>query len=298
MGDADLKVIAVLTPHKHNVTFYLDDAKTDVYEKYTDVAFGSEIEAPADPTHPTNPELVFAGWSPALESEMPDNDLEYVATWKEKEVGKYAAHFIANGETHALSILAEGEIIPVPADPKKFGYVFVGWEPAVPETMPAQDMTFEAQWEIDKDFVSIIVGGTVIGGGAIAGITGAIIGGASIIGGILVFWGATEIAKNTFTVTYKVDGEVYKTYKVLAGTKIPVPADPTKNGSEFAGWNPEVPDKMPKEDLVFEATWNADADVDIPSTGSFSGIAALAAISAAGAIAFIATKKKKDEDEE
>ena len=300
MGDSDLKVIAVLTPHKHNVTFYLDDAKTNVYEEYKDVAFGSEIEAPADPTHPTNPELVFAGWTPALEAEMPDNDLEYVATWKEKEVGKYAAHFIANGETCGLHILAEGETIPVPEDPKKFGYVFVGWEPSVPETMPAQDMTFEAQWEIDKDFVSIIIGGTVIGGGALAGIigTGAIIGGASIIGGILIFWGATEIAKNTFTVTYKVDGEVYKTYKVLAGTKIPVPADPDKNGSKFAGWNPEVPEKMPKEDLVFEATWNADADVEIPSTGSFSGVAAFAAISAAGAFAFIATKKKKDEDEE
>lgn len=300
MGDSDLKAIAVLTPHKHNITFYYDDAKTQVYEEYKDVAFGTEIEAPEDPTHPTNPELIFAGWTPALESEMPDNDLEYVATWTEKTEGKYSAHFIANGETHALHVLAEGEEIPVPADPKRFGYVFVGWEPEVPATMPAQDMTFEAQWEIDKNFVSIIVGGTVIGGGAIAGIigTGAIIGGASIIGGILIFWGASEIAKNTYTVTYMVDGEVYKTYKVLAGTKIPVPADPSKDGSEFAGWTPEVPEKMPKEDLVFEATWNADADVDIPSTGSATGIAALAVISAAGAIAVIATKKKKEEDEE
>ena len=300
MEGTDLKAIAVITPHKHNVTFYYDDAKTQVYEEYKDVAFGSEIEPPADPTHPTNPELIFAGWTPALESEMPDNDLEYVATWTELSEDKYSAHFIANGETHALHVLAEGEAIPVPTAPKRFGYKFVGWEPEVPATMPAQDMTFEAQWEIDKTFVSVIIGGTVIGGGAIAGIigTGAIIGGASIIGGILIFWGASEIVKNTYTVTYMVDGEVYKTYKVLAGTKIPVPADPTKDGSEFAGWNPEVPEKMPKEDLVFEATWNAEEDVDIPSTGSFSGIAALATISAAGAIAIIATKKKKEEDEE
>ncbi len=315
MGDTDLKAIAVLTPHKHNVTFYYDDTKTEVYEEYKDVAFGSEIEPPADPTHPTNPELIFAGWSPALESEMPDNDLEYVATWTEKTVGKYSAHFIANGETHALHVLAEGETIPVPADPKRFGYVFVGWEPEVPETMPGYDMTFEAQWEIDKTFVTIVIGGTVIGGGAIAGIigaatTGAIIGGASIIGGILILWGASELVKNTYTVTYMVDGEVYKTYKVLAGTKIPVPADPTKEGSEFAGWNPEVPEKMPNEDLVFEATWDpasdidadankpADPDVEIPSTGSATGIAALAAISAAGAIAVLVTKKKKEEEEE
>ena len=300
MGTEDLEAVAVLTPHKNDVRYYLDDAKTNLYKEYKDVAYGSEIEVPADPTHPTNPELVFAGWNPAVDSEMPDNDVEYVATWKEIEDEKYSAQFIANGKTHALHVLAAGDAIPEVPDPKKFGFVFVGWEPAVPETMPAQNMVFEAQWEIDKDFASIIIGGTVIGGGAIAGIigTGAIIGGASIIGGILVLWGASEIAKNTFTVTYKVDGEVYKTYKVLAGTKVPVPADPTKDGCEFAGWNPEVPEKMPKKDLVFEAKWSADSDVDIPSTGSFSGMAAFAAISAASAIAFIATKKKKDEDEE
>ena len=298
MGDADLEAIAVLNPHKNDVTFYYDAEKTQVYKEYKDVAFGSEIEVPADPTHPTNPKLVFAGWEPQVEAEMPDQDLEYVATWR--EVGdKFKAHFVSDGNTVDLFILSEGAEIPEARTPKKFGYKFVGWEPEVPDVMPAEDLTFEAQWEIDKTFVSVVIGGTVIGGGAIAGIigTGAVIGG-SIIGGILVIWGASELAKNTFTVTYKVDGEVYKTYKVLAGTKIPVPADPAKDGSEFAGWTPDVPEKMPKEDLVFEATWSSDSDVEIPSTGSFSGVAAFAAISAAGAIAILATKKKKDEDEE
>lgn len=298
MGTENLEAIAVLNPHKHNVTFYLDDAKTVVYKEYTDVAFGSEIEVPADPTHPTNPELVFAGWNPTVESEMPDKDLEYVATWT--EVGEsFTAHFVADGNTHRLFVLKEGDAIPEVPDPKKFGYKFVGWEPEVPETMPGESIVFEAQWEIDKTFASIIIGGTVIGGGAIAGLigTGAVIGG-SIIGGILVIWGGVELAKNTFTVTYKVDGEVYKTYKVIAGTKVPVPADPTKDGKEFAGWNPEVPEKMPKENLVFEAEWKSATDVEIPSTGSASGLAALAAISAAGAIAILASRKKKDEDEE
>ncbi len=298
MGTENLEAIAVLNPHKNDVTFYLDDAKTIVYKEYKDVAFGSEIEVPEDPTHPTNPELVFAGWNPTVESEMPDKDLEYVATWA--EVGEnFTAHFVVDGETHRLFVLKEGDEIPEVPDPKKFGYKFVGWEPEVPEVMPGESMVFEAQWELDDTFTSIIIGGTIIGGGAIAGLvgTGAVIGG-SIVGGILVIWGAAELAKNTFTVTYKVDGEVYKTYKVIAGTKIPVPADPSKDGADFAGWTPEVPEKMPKENLVFEATWKSVSDVEIPSTGSFSGMAALAAISAAGAVAILATRKKKDEDEE
>ena len=298
MGYENLEAIAVLNPHKNDVTFYLDDAKTIVYKEYKDVAYGSEIEIPEDPTHPTNPELVFAGWNPTVESEMPDNDLEYVATWA--EVGEnYTAHFVVDGETHRLFVLKEGDEIPEVPDPEKFGYKFVGWEPEVPDVMPGESLVFEAQWELDDTFTSIIIGGTIIGGGAIAGLvgTGAVIGG-SIVGGILVIWGAAELAKNTFTVTYMVDGEVYKTYKVIAGTKIPVPAAPSKEGAEFAGWNPEVPEKMPKNDVVVEATWKSASDVEIPATGSFSGMAALAAISAAGAVAILASRKKKDEDEE
>ena len=146
-----------------------------------------------------------------------------------------------------------------------------------------------------KKYTVAIIG---IGGAAI---TGAIITGASIIGGVLILWGTSELIKNTYTVTYIVDGEVYKTYKILAGTKIIVPADPTKDGYEFAGWNPEIPEKMPAEDLTFEAEWtgvSGDIDDEIPDTGSATGIAALAVISAASATAFLVARKKKEEDEE
>ena len=33
---------------------------------------------------------------------------------------------------------------------EKTGYTFIGWSPAVPETMPAEDVEFTAQWEINK----------------------------------------------------------------------------------------------------------------------------------------------------
>ena len=129
----------------------------------------------------------------------------------------------------------------------------------------------------------------------LAGLNATLITGAAIIGGILVIFGASQLAKHTFTVTYLVDGEVYKTYKVVEGTKIPVPAKPAKDGAEFAGWDPEVPNKMPGKDLTFEATW-ASENVEIPNTGSFAGVAAFATISAAAAAAYVMTAKKKKED--
>ena len=126
----------------------------------------------------------------------------------------------------------------------------------------------------------------------------ALITGAAIVGGIIVIVGAVHLVKHTHTVTYIVDGEVYKVYKVVEGTKIPVPADPTKDGAEFAGWNPEVPEKMGETDLVFEATWEdvgSDVDVVIPDTGSFAGVAAFAVISGAAAAAYVMTRKKKED---
>lgn len=288
-----------LTTKSYNLTFDAngghfgdDETNTSITSQ---VRYGSEIKRPASPVRDG---YVFAGWEPNVEAVMPNHDLTYTAKWETAPVDgeTYSAVFLVDGEPHAQYVLKEGDVIPVPADPQKFGYKFKGWEPEVPSTMPAHDVEFVATWEVDKEFVTVIIGGVVISGGviaAIAGINASIIAGIGIIGGIITI---TIIAKNTYTVKYIVDGETYKTYKVLAGTKIPVPADPTKEGYVFDGWDPEVPDKMPAADQTFTAKWKAAADDDIPATGSASaGLAAFGIISAAAAAAYVITKKKKED---
>ncbi len=52
-------------------------------------------------------------------------------------------------------IVAEGSKITKPADPALEGYDFIGWSPEVPETMPAQNMTFTAVFEPIKTKISI-----------------------------------------------------------------------------------------------------------------------------------------------
>ncbi len=300
MGKEDIKIYAKFDVNTYKVTYIVDG---EVYEEY-DVLYQAEVPVPEDPAD--SPERVFAGWNPAPVAVMPAHDLTYTATWADPEPDKYTATFLrADGKTHSKQVLAEGEAIEIPEAPQKFGYVFVGWEPEVPETMPAQDMVFEPQYEVDKTFVTIVVGGTVIAGGAIAAsiANAAIITGVSIIGGVIVLVGVAELVKHTHTVTYIVDGEVYKTYKLVEGMNIPVPADPVKDGFTFEGWNPEVPEKMGKEDLTFEATFaeksdddSADIDVEIPETGSVAGgLAAFAAISGAAAAAYVITSRKKED---
>lgn len=299
MGTEDIDAYANLEINSYKVTYLLDAG--NVYKEYADVKFASEVPKPTDPAKEG---YLFAGWEPAVASTMPAHDLTYTAKWVEEPVAgeKFTARYVVDGETYDLHVLEEGDTIPVPANPTKFGFVFVGWEPEVPATMPAENLEFVAQWEIDKTFVGLVVGGTVVSGivvGSVIGANAAWITGVSIVGGIIVIVGAAHLVKHTHTVTFMVDGEVYKVYKVVEGTKIPVPADPAKDGAEFAGWNPEVPEKMGETDLVFEATWEdvgADVDVVIPDTGSVAGVAAFAVISGAAAVAYVITSRKKKED--
>ena len=54
---------------------------------------------------------------------------------------------------------------------------------------------------------------------------------------------------NSYSVIYKVDGEVYRTETVTYGTELVAIDAPTKEGHTFGGWS-ELPKTMPAEDVV------------------------------------------------
>ena len=65
---------------------------------------------------------------------------------------------------------------------------------------------------------------------------------------------ATEAVVNEYTLTYTVDGEVYKTADLVAGATITPEDAPTKEGYSFSGWS-EIPATMPAEDLTITGTF-------------------------------------------
>ena len=67
---------------------------------------------------------------------------------------KFKLVWIVDGSQTELTA-AEGSKITKPAAPELEGYDFMGWSPEVPETMPAQDMTFTAVFEPIKTKISI-----------------------------------------------------------------------------------------------------------------------------------------------
>lgn len=57
-----------------------------------------------------------------------------------------------------------------------------------------------------------------------------------------------------FTITYMVDGEVYKTLETEYATEITLPENPEKEGYTFMGWS-EVPETMPANNITIYGTF-------------------------------------------
>ena len=69
---------------------------------------------------------------------------EYWAKW---EINQYTITFDTAGGSVVTPITQNyGTAITAPAAPTKTGYTFVGWNPEIPATMPAEDLTITAQW--------------------------------------------------------------------------------------------------------------------------------------------------------
>jgi uncharacterized repeat protein (TIGR02543 family) len=80
-------------------------------------------------------------------------------------INEYTISFDTNGGIPAtIDAIRQDYNTPItaPADPTREGYTFAGWSPALPTTMPADDMTVTAQWTpIDYTITYHLNGGSV-----------------------------------------------------------------------------------------------------------------------------------------
>ena len=130
---------------------------------------------------------------------------------------QYTITFDTAGGSEIAPITQDyGTNIAAPADPTRDGYTFIGWDREIPETMPAENMTVTAQWEINRYTITF----DTAGGSEIAPIT--------------------------------------QDY----GTNIAAPADPTRDGYTFIGWDRDIPETMPAENITLKAKWK---DIEKPT---------------------------------
>ena len=166
------------------------------------------------------------------------------------------------------------------ADPVKAHYTFAGWDPALPETMPAHDVTVAAKWtEDDADYTAYNAAVaaaqekqgeenygkkyTAETRAALAEALANDVSGKKYSEQGLVDAATTAINDAiaaldlmTYNATFYVDGAVHATVQAKVGEQIVAPEDPSKTGYVFTGWDPAV-GVMGTEDVSFNAQFSA-----------------------------------------
>ena len=229
--------------------------------------YGTEITAPDNPTRKG---YTFKGWDKEIPKTMPAENITVKAQW---EINQYTITFDTNGGSEIAPITQDyGTEITAPDNPTRKGYTFKGWYKEIPKTMPAENITVKAQWEINQYTITFDTNG----GSEIAPITQDY--GTEITapdnptrkGYTFKGWDK-EIPKtmpaenitlkaqweiNQYTITFDTNGgseiaPITQDY----GTKITAPANPTRKGYTFKGWDKEIPKTMPAENITVKAQW-------------------------------------------
>ena len=147
-----------------NITLYAKWA-ANTYTITFDTAGGSEI-APITqdygtvitaPEAPTREGYTFIGWDKEIPTTMPAENMTVTAQW---EINQYTITFDTNGGSEIAPITQDyGTVITAPEAPEREGYTFIGWDKAIPEIMPAENITLKARWkDTEKPTGEIIIG--------------------------------------------------------------------------------------------------------------------------------------------
>ena len=100
------------------------------------------------PENPSKEGYTFNGWDIDIPVTMPAEDITLTATWT---INSYTITFDSDGGTDISAITQDYQTaITAPENPSKEGYTFNGWDIDIPVTMPAEDITLTAKWEINE----------------------------------------------------------------------------------------------------------------------------------------------------
>ena len=229
--------------------------------------YGTEITAPDNPTRKG---YTFKGWDKEIPETMPAENITVKAQW---EINQYTITFDTNGGSEIAPITQDyGTEITAPDNPTRKGYTFKGWDKEIPETMPAENITVKAQWEINQYTITFDTNG----GSEIAPITQdygteitapdnptrkgyTFMGWDKEIPETMPAENITVKAQweiNQYTITFDTNGgseiaPITQDY----GTEITAPDNPTRKGYTFKGWDKEIPETMPAENITITARW-------------------------------------------
>ena len=254
------------------------DTVTFQSEGGSEVASQIRANTPAArPADPTKEGYTFIGWyngESEWDFETPVTAvLTLTAKW---QINRYTITFDTAGGSEVPSITQDyGTAITPPAAPTRTGYTFAGWDKTIPATMPAENMTITARWQVNQytitfkpenggeDIVITQDYGTAITPPAAPTRTGYTFAGwdrespTTMPAENITLTARWTV--NQYTITFKPEnGGQDIVIKQDYGTAITAPANPTKTGYTFAGWDKTIPTTMPAENITLTARWTVN----------------------------------------
>ena len=166
------------------------------------------------------------------------------------------------------------------AEPSKEHYTFAGWEPELPDTMPANDVTVVSKWtedgadytaydaavaaaqakkaETDYDKTYTAESRAALDAALAEKVSGKKYSEQNVVDAATKAINDAIAALDlmTYNATFYVDGAEYRVVPTKVGAQIVAPEAPSKTGYVFTGWDPAV-GVMGTEDVSFNAQFSA-----------------------------------------
>ena len=197
-------------------------------------------------------------------------------TFNGEVIGAYTVTFQSEGGSEVASQIRANAPAARPADPTKEGHTFIGWYNGEEKwnfaDAVATDLTLTAKWQVNRYTITFDTAGgsevapitqdygTTITAPANPAKTGYTFAGwdktipTTMPAGDMTITARWQV--NQYTITFKPEnGGQDIVIKQDYGTAITAPANPTKTGYTFAGWDKTIPSTMPAGDMTITARW-------------------------------------------
>jgi uncharacterized repeat protein (TIGR02543 family) len=215
----------------------------------------------------------FVKWTPEMPKVMPGQSLLVIADIQPKQY-----NFIINNDEKSDTIIYNfNDVIAEIETPEKEGHTFMGWSEAIPETMPAKDLTIDALWEANSYNIHYLSDGdTLLSTTCKYGTTISTLKAPTKVGYTFADWynedgGVVPASMPAYDLTLTASWDVNSYYFAVITNndttsqkyeymeKLAKPAIPTRRGYTFAEWNKEIPNNMPAYNDTIKALWDINS---------------------------------------
>ncbi|BFL14465.1 InlB B-repeat-containing protein [[Clostridium] hylemonae] len=282
-GDGKLVLKLYYTRDEHTVTYMVDGqqyGEIDTY-KYDESVKDLRKE-------PTKEGYTFSGWDRTLPDKMGTEDIVVSGSFK---VNSYNVTYELDGQPYGAEERYEygSDVTVRPAPEVPAGYHFGGWSQKEDFKMPAKDVKIEGsiianddtKYRVEHYKENLNGTFTLAEGRDETGTTGTPVteapkkyegytydaeaGEDPLASGTIAGDGSLTLklyyTRNSYNVTYKVDGAAYagpQSYKY--GEQVSIEPDAVKEGYTFSGWSQKEAFEMPANDVEITGTFTANGD--------------------------------------